>query len=59
MKDIIKYSKLGRIIVQVGDTHLRAYKCKELGRGSPIRKFYNYEDNSAMIRIPFHDQEID
>ena len=55
IKRYMKYGK--RMVVVVGDTHLRTIKTKELGDISPIHKFFAEQSDALIIRS--NDREID
>ena len=58
LKDCIKYSNLGRVLVQVGDTHLRTKPCEELGGSSPLIHYYTAKEECTIFRpaalIPYN-----
>ena len=44
------YSRLGKVIVVVGDTHLRTIKTKELGPVSPLYETFSKDPKAIIIR---------
>lgn len=50
MKMIDQYAKRGKVIVVVGDTHLRTIETVELGAISPLYLKYINDESSAIIR---------
>lgn len=50
LKNCIEYSKKGKVLVQVGDTHLRTQACVELGEGSPIVDYYKQVKECSIFR---------
>lgn len=59
IKVIEEYRNKGNCFVTVGDTHLRTFKTRQLGRASPLWTKYKDDNNVYIFRIPKEERELD